>query len=117
MPKRTFLARRATGWWVTGTSSCQPSWKRSVVCSRMHGGSTVFQFGVTWYMQCKCTALPHRAGDPDLPAVHLGELLHDSEPETWTAALAAACRIIAVNSLKDTIEVVVRNADPLITPN
>src|SRR5947207_7719652 len=66
-------------------------------------------------MQCKCTALPHRAGDRHLPAMHLRDVLHDSESETCTAALTAARLIDTVKTLKDTIEVVARNADPLIT--
>src|SRR5438128_615960 len=115
MPKRTFFARRATVWWVTGTSSCPPSWRRSVVCTRVHGDRTAFELCVARYIHCKGAALAHRAGDRHLPAMHLRDVLHDSESETCTAALAAACLIDTVKTLKDTIEVVVWNADPLIT--
>src|SRR5207248_7770186 len=114
-PTPIFFVRRATAWWVTGTSSCQRLWRRSVVCRRAYGGDTAFQLGVVRYMQCKGAALPHRAGDRHLAAMHLGDVLHDREPETGPAALATARFINTVKTLEDTIEVVVRNADPLIT--
>jgi len=66
-------------------------------------------------MQRKGASLAHRAGDRYLSAMHLRDVLHDSEPETCTAALATARLINTVKTLKDTIEVVVRNADTLIT--
>ena len=59
--------------------------------------------------------LAHRAGDRHLSAMHLRDVLHDSESQTCPAALATARLINTVKTLKDTIEVVVRNADPLIT--
>src|SRR5262249_4490351 len=67
------------------------------------------------YMQCKGASLLHRAGDQHLPAMHPRDVLHDREPETCPAALTTACLIDTVKTLKDPIEVVVRNADPLIT--
>ena len=86
-----------------------------MVCGRVSGGYTAFELCLARYMHHKGTSLAHRAGDRHLSAMHLRDVLHDSEPETCTTALAAARLINAVKTLKDTIEVVVRNADPLIT--
>ena len=81
----------------------------------MSGGYTAFELCIARYMHRKGTSLAHRAGDRHLSAMHLRDVLHDSESQTCPAALATARLINTVKTLKDTIEVVGRNADPLIT--
>jgi hypothetical protein len=81
----------------------------------MSGGYTTFELCIARYVHRKGTSLAHRAGNQHLSAMHLRDVLHDSESQTCPAALTTARLINTVKTLKDTIELVVRNADPLIT--
>ena len=67
------------------------------------------------YAQRKCTALAHRAYYRHLTTVHLGDVLDDRESQARPTALATAGLVDAIKTLKDTIKMVVGNADTLIT--
>src|SRR5262249_61067567 len=59
-------------------------------------------------------ARAHRVGTCPRPAMPLGDVLHDREPQPRATALAATGLIDAIETLEDPLEVVMRNANALV---